>query len=70
MDLKNLRADYTTLRTTETDKRRFKLEVVKVGGKWKVKNKLNGKYLYTCDSQQRAFDLLECANNYPFKCRK
>ena len=45
MDLKNLRADYTTLRTTETDKRRFKLEVVKVGGKWKVKNKLNGKYL-------------------------
>lgn len=70
MDLSKIRADFTTLRTPESDKRRFKLEVVKVGDKYKVKNKLNGTYLYTCDTQERAFDLLECANNYPFKCRK
>lgn len=70
MDLSKIRADFTTLRTPESDKRRFKLEVVKVGDKYKVKNKLNGTYLYTCDTLDRAFDLLECANNYPFKCRK
>ena len=70
MDLSKIRADFTTLRTPESDKRRFKLEVVQVGDKYKVKNKLNGTYLYTCDTQERAFDLLECANNYPFKCRK